>query len=108
MKNEDGQPKDYYARERRTSIFNCVTLVFFTLILIGVDVGMFILGTSAKEKVIGIICTAVMAVVTGWVISYHRRKFVLPKINDTETDPRKTAMFSPKDGEDIFDVCGGS
>ena len=46
-----------------------------------------------------------MAVVTGLVISYHRRKFVLPKINDTENDPRKTAMFSPKDGEDVFAVC---
>ena len=105
MRNEDGQPKDYYARERRTSVFNCVFLVVFTLILIGVDVGMFILGTTTREMVIGIICTAVMAVVTGFVIAYHRRKFVLPKINDTETDPRKTAMFSPKDGEDVFDVC---
>ena len=103
--HEDGQPKDYFARERRTSFFNCVCLTAFTMILTGVDIGMFILGTDTKEIVSGIICTAVMAVITGLVISYHRRKFVLPKINDTETDPRKTEMYSPKDGEDIFDVC---
>ena len=103
--HEDGQPKEYYARERRTSFFNCVCLTAFMVILTGVDIGMFILGTDTKEIVSGIICTAVMAVITGLVISYHRRKFVLPKINDTETDPRKTEMYSPKDGEDIFDVC---
>lgn len=102
---DDRQPKDYFAGERRTSVLNIVILTVFTLILIGVDVFMFIFGAPRKEIVLGLVCTFIIAVCTGLVIRYHWIKFAAPAINDTETDPRKAAMYSPKEGEDIFDVC---
>ena len=95
MYDREGQPRDFEARERRTWLFNMVICIAFLLILIGVDIGVIILGGPVKEILLGIVLTLVIAVITGLITAH----------NDTETDPRKTAMYSRKDGEDMFDVC---
>ena len=105
MYDREGQPRDFEARERRTWLFNMVICIAFLLILIGVDIGVIILGGPVKEIALGIVLTLVIAVITGLITAHYFKKYVIPKINDTETDPRKTAMYSRKDGEDMFDVC---
>ena len=105
MYNHEGQPRDYEARDRSAWRFNMVIFIVFLLILIGVDAGMIILEAPAKEIALGIVCTLIWAVLTGLVIAHYVKKYVSPRINDTETDQRKAAMYSRKDGEDMFDVC---
>lgn len=103
-RKSDRRSLDYNARERRTSTFNIVICVLFLVILIGVDIGMVLLEQPQKEIVLGIICTVIFAVITGLIIRYHVKRFVLPNINDSEADPAKKAMYSRKDGEDMFEV----
>ena len=105
MYDREGQPRDFEARERRTWLFNMVICIAFLLILIGVDIGVIILGGPVKEIALGIVLTLVIGVITGLITAHYFKKYVIPKINDTETDPRKTAMYTRKDGEDMFEVC---
>lgn len=105
MYDREGQPRDFEARERRTWLFNMMICIAFLLILIGVDIGVIILGGPVKEIALGIVLTLVIGVITGLITAHYFKKYVIPKINDTETDPRKTAMYTRKDGEDMFDVC---
>ena len=100
----DRGSKDYYEKERRTSTLNVVICVVFLLMLICVVIGMCILEQPQKEIITGIVCTVIFAVITGLIIRYHLKKFVLPKINDSEEDPAKESMYKRKDGEDMFDV----
>ena len=105
MIDREGQPRDFEARERRTWLFNMLICLAFLLILIGVVVGLIILGGPVKEIALGIVCTLIIGIITGLITAYYFKRYISPKINDTETDPRKTAMYSRKDGEDMFSVC---
>lgn len=105
MNDREGQPKDYEARERRTMRFNIGICVAFLVILIGVDIGIILLGGPVKEIVLGIIFTLIIGAATGLLIAYYNKRFVSPNINDTDVDQKKAAMYSRKDGEDMFAVC---
>ena len=105
MYNREGQPRDYEERDRRAWRLNIVIFVVLLLILIGVDVCMIIVEEAAKEIALGIVCTLIWGVLTGLVIAHYVKKYVSPRVNDTETDQRKAAMYFRKDGEDMFEVC---
>lgn len=105
MNDREDQPKDYEARERRTMQFNIGICVAFLVILIGVDIGVILLGGPVKEIVLGIIFTLIIGAATGLLIAYYNKRFVSPNINDTDVDQKKAAMYSRKDGEDMFAVC---
>ena len=105
MNDREGQPKDYEARERRTMQFIIGMCVAFLVILIGVDIGVILLGGPVKEIVLGIIFTLIIGAATGLLIAYYNKRFVSPNINDTDVDQKKAAMYSRKDGEDMFAVC---
>ena len=106
MYDREGQPRDFEARERRTWLFNMVICIAFLLILIGVDIGVIILGGPVKEIALGIVLTLVIGVITGLITAHYFKKYVIPKINDTETDPRKTAMYSDNGLSDCYYSCG--
>jgi len=105
MKYREGQPRDYEEKDRRAWRFNMVIFIIFLLFLIGVDIFMILIRKPVKEITLGIICTLLCAVITGILIAHYTKKYISPKYGDTDTDQRKTAMYSRKDGEDMFDVC---